>query len=228
MYTYKNLQDHAYDYLLDAILTEKLLPGRTYSVTLIAQEIGMSRTPVRDALQRLSQEKYVDILPSKGFLVHTINEQDIKEIYELRCAIEGYSCFSLASQVTTPYGMEALHELEDCLSLQQEIASDFSNADVYLQYDRQFHNIITSFSGNHSFISIIDTNNSRITGFAKRSLLQQKFLLKTFEEHNRIYQAIRSGSPEASFQAMLDHLKTPMAENLRFFGSHHSSGENEV
>ncbi|MEL7624966.1 MAG: GntR family transcriptional regulator [Clostridiales bacterium] len=219
MYTYKNLQDHAYDYLLEAILTEKLLPGQTYSVTLIAEQIGMSRTPVRDALQRLSQEKYVDILPSKGFLVHRISEQDIKEIFELRCAIEGYSCFSLASQITTAQGIEALGKLESCLARQREIAYDFANADIYLEYDRQFHNIITSFSGNSSFINIIDTNNSRITRFAKRSLQQQKFLLKTFEEHNHIYQAISSGDAEASFQAMLDHLKTPMAENLRSLGS---------
>ena len=83
------LQLVAYEHLKDMILNDTFDYGVVYSETKLSKEIGVSRTPLRDAIQRLVQEKYIDIIPSKGFQLHQMDEKDIIETYQFRSALEG-------------------------------------------------------------------------------------------------------------------------------------------
>ena len=85
----KSLQQQAYEHLKDLIYQDFFSYDQIYSETRVAKEMGISRTPMRDAIHRLSQEHFLDIIPSKGFCLHQMNRQDIQETFQVRSAIEG-------------------------------------------------------------------------------------------------------------------------------------------
>lgn len=74
----------------NSILSGELEPRVLYSETKLSAQIGISRTPMREALQSLSQDGYITIIPSKGFMIRQLNEKDMKDSIEIRCAIEGF------------------------------------------------------------------------------------------------------------------------------------------
>ena len=84
------LQMQAYDSIKNGILNGELEPGQLYSETKLSAKIGISRTPMREALQCLSQDGYITIIPSKGFMIRQLNEKDMKDSIQIRCAIEGF------------------------------------------------------------------------------------------------------------------------------------------
>ena len=110
---YKFLQEEAYAHIREQIVTGVLQEDQIYSETKLAAMIGISRTPVKDALVRLSQEKLIDILPSRGFRLHQMSEEDIWSTYQLRTAVEGFCVLHLAHRKDTPEGKECLGQLAD-------------------------------------------------------------------------------------------------------------------
>ena len=85
---FKILQKEAYQHIKDRILDGSMEYNCIYSESRLALELGISRTPVRDAVHRLFQEGLVDIMPNKGFVLHKMTQQDVIEIYDVRSAIE--------------------------------------------------------------------------------------------------------------------------------------------
>ena len=83
----KPLQIQAYEQLKQMILDGHFLPDTIYSETKTSKELGVSRTPMRDAIQKLEQEGYLDVIPSKGFRLHKMTEDDLLETYQIRCAL---------------------------------------------------------------------------------------------------------------------------------------------
>ena len=87
---YRTLNNIAYEHLRNMIYQSELEFGRVYSETKLAARLNISRTPIRDALNRLAQERYIDILPNRGFVLHSPTQADIIEAYHVRLMIEGY------------------------------------------------------------------------------------------------------------------------------------------
>ena len=98
MSEYRTLNAVAYDHLRDLIYNGELEYGRIYSETKLAARLSISRTPIRDALNRLAQERYIDILPNRGFLLHKPTREDLIEACHVRMMVEGYCADSIARQ----------------------------------------------------------------------------------------------------------------------------------
>ena len=113
MAEYRPLQESAYNYIRDKVLAGQLQPNVLYSETRMAAELNISRTPMKDALVRLSQEKLIDILPSKGFRLHQMSGEDILQTYQARTAVEGFCAMQLARNRRTPAGAVLLQNLRD-------------------------------------------------------------------------------------------------------------------
>ena len=122
MAAYISLQDQAYAYLKEAVLSGTFEEGKFYSETRIASQLGISRTPMRDALQKLMHEGYIDITPSKGFTLHKITLEDVHSTFQIRCAIEGYSAMELAGSLNKPGGRRCLKKLQSLLDAQKQLA----------------------------------------------------------------------------------------------------------
>ena len=84
-----SVREAAYGHLRDSILRGSLLPGTRISEPNLAEQLGISRTPVREALQRLSQEGLVELTPAKGARVRVLSAEEVREVYEARAMLEG-------------------------------------------------------------------------------------------------------------------------------------------
>ncbi|WP_292018160.1 GntR family transcriptional regulator [Megasphaera sp. UBA4382] len=214
MQSRKSLQDKAYEYLKAQIMDGAFEKGKIYSLAAITASLNMSRTPVRDALLSLSQENLVDVLPSRGFQLHEVTRREIIELYQLRCAIEGYCAAFLSSCYAADPSRSEIAMLDKNLKLQEKAVYDHQSADEYYILDMEFHNIIISSTKNKHFYHIIKNNRVRSSDFSLVSLRKEGVIERTLKEHKAIYEALCTGDPVLSQEKMILHLDTPLQNNL--------------
>jgi len=130
----------AYVAIRTAILRTDLVTGHLYSEGIIARRLGMSRTPTREALQRLEAEGLVDIFPQRGFTVRTLRAEDCTEAYELRSLLEEFAVRRLCKVIER----KARKELERIVQLQAESCEDPA---VFIELDHLFHISIARLAG---------------------------------------------------------------------------------
>lgn len=207
------LCDEAYRFLKQQLANGAFENNKIYSISSVADMLEMSRTPVRDAIQKLSQENLIEILPSRGFRLQRISDREIIELYQLRCALEGYCCYVMAQNYHLAPQNPEIEKLRENLQMQAYIVSSGQTAEDFLAVDRMFHNIICS-TNNRQFNTILANNRVRINNFALCSLRKEGLLEITLREHQAIFEAICSGDPAAAQQSMIRHLDTPLRTNL--------------
>lgn len=213
----KTLQQHAYEYLKESILSDKFNYNQIYSETKLAKEIGISRTPMRDALHRLNQEKLIDILPSKGFVLHKFTPTDVIEVFQMRCAIEGFCTVSLAKEFNTNKGIKYINELESILSAQKNILDTTKDIHKFVEYDTLFHSTIVEFVDNSEFNNIFNNYIYRIKKLASDSLSYPNRMESAFSEHYDIFNCIKNGDLENIYHVTISHMSAPIDINLNFY-----------
>ncbi len=203
----KSLQLQAYEYIKNLILSEKLQYNEIYSETKIAKEMGISRTPMRDALQYLSQERYIDILPNKGFCLHKMSMTDFIETYQMRTAIEGYCARQLTLEATDPKHLSTFQQLEDCLEIQklalQQTPKDFFHTDY------AFHLSIIDSISNQEATSLFQTYLYRMEKLAVHTLSYENRMQEAYLEHQELFQLIKTGNISKIYEAVVNHMESP-------------------
>jgi len=211
---FKVLQIQAYEYIKDRILDGTLTFNRVYSETGLAQEIGISRTPVRDAIHLLYQEGLVDIIPSKGFSLHKLTEQDVMETYEIRSAIESYCARKLALNQGSKSARKLILDLHGSMEKQSVIFNTDQDVELFADEDQNFHYLLVSHSGNEALSDIFSQYMYRIKKLASYSLSQPGRMEQTLAEHREILEAIGRGDGRAAYEAMIQHIRAPLDLNL--------------
>lgn len=210
----KTLQQHAYDYIKDLIMTNQLEYSEIYSETKTAKEIGVSRTPMRDALHRLSQDRYIDIIPSKGFCIHQMTEQDIIETFQIRSAIEGYCTLQIARDFESPKSKQLFKKLDSLMAQLENIHETSGNIEKFADIDNQFHRDIVAFSKNKSFSHLFNTYLFQIRRLAILSLQHEGRMEDTIKEHREILNAMKTGNVTDIYQITMNHMEIPKGINL--------------
>lgn len=165
-----NLQEHAYNQIKQMLLEDSFKEDTIYSETKLAATIHISRTPVRSALQRLATERFINIVPSKGFILHEITSQDIIEAFHMRCALEGFSFSALAVTAKTEKTQFVLVKLKEIIARQEELMCDKDNSDAYLKIDYEFHKVVVNSLGNSWFSDTYRNNYYHIRRLNKLSM----------------------------------------------------------
>ncbi|WP_295582311.1 GntR family transcriptional regulator [uncultured Oscillibacter sp.] len=191
MAVYTLLQEEAYAHIREQIVTGALQEDQIYSETKMAALIGISRTPVKDALVRLSQEKLIDILPSRGFRLHRMSEEDIWGTYQLRTAVEGFCVLHLAHRKDTAEGRARLAELEGSIA-QMEALRDTASLEDFWAADLAFHRLLVEAAENAEFLQLFESYNHRMSVIAKRSFRSPNRREVALEEHRAIVDAVRA------------------------------------
>lgn len=210
MASYTPLQQKAYEYLLNLIRTGGLEPGVIYSETKLAGEIGISRTPFKDALVRLSQDKYIDILPSKGFCLHVMSPEDIWTTYQARTAVEGYCAMDLAAAKDSEAGRAALDRLAESLRCMEQMIREKAPLPDILACDLAFHQTIAEFPRNAELIRLYESLNHRVSYIALESFAKQGRPARALEEHRSIYQAVSGAGAQVEigpYLAVMRHME---------------------
>ena len=205
----KPLQIQAYESLKEMILAGQLEHRRIYSETKVSQSLGISRTPMRDAIQRLAQEGYLDVLPSKGFRLHELTERDLVETYQIRCALEGFCVVQLAKDHGQERAGHTLESLELLLQEQKRVIETTHSIEEFAGYDQQFHKNIVYYLDNTVISDTFDSYHYQMRRQTLISLQREGRLEETLEEHRSILENMQRGSVSGSYDAALVHLEKP-------------------
>lgn len=199
------LKDQAYQALLEMIWSGSLEAGEIYSLTKIAQDLNISRTPLRDAIQRLSDEKRIDILPSRGFCLHKFTEEEIKQRYHLTISLEGYSIVRLIEKYKENPKNPYIMKLEECVDLMENGLNEEHTFKEKYNYDNVFHNtLVESLDDNFpEYLSLKDhgfINIPELHIYAK--CLDMKVMLAF---NKRTLNAIKTGNYEDGYKCMIEN-----------------------
>ena len=199
----------AYTKLRQRIRDKLILPGEFLSENVIARELGMSRTPVREAVQRLVQEGLFIVLPSRGFMVASLTVKDVEEIYAIRESLEGLSA-RLAAGRAAPEGVKRLKERLD------EIASVVAARDFerYYRLDSEFHEEIAILAGSQRLIRLLENMRSAdvLRQLNPSMLDRQTRLERSLEEHRVVVAAIVARDPDGAENAMRSHAQSAVRD----------------
>lgn len=210
MDAYVPLQQQAYDYIRDLIAKGRLERGKFYSEKKIAADMQISRTPVRDAILRLSQDKYIDIVPSKGFQLHIMTEKDVWDAYEVRTAIEGFCALNLHANKNEPEGKKVIRLLRHDLEDMKEAVKNQEAADEILNYDFAFHRRIAESGRNSDFIKLFESYYHMLFNIADISFQDAERPGKAYEEHQAIFDYLTSdeeGAEVELYRSVVLHMR---------------------
>lgn len=196
----KTRADDVYDRLKADILDLNLRPGDQLDEDQLASQYGVSRTPVREALRRLSADGLVTLRPRRGAYVSEISLREIWEIEQICELIEPFAA-KLAAGRMPPAVIKELRRELDALDIECPQREDFIR---YMQLDIQFHRAILDASGNGLMRDMVTHLYRRMN--AVRLIANLHHFNHSIEEHRRILDAIEAGDGDAARQASLHHI----------------------
>lgn len=212
MNEYKSLQDVAYDYLRDMIYSRELDFDTIYSETRMAEQLSISRTPMREALTRLNRERYIDILPSRGFKLHKPTEADVHEAFHIRMMTESYCASLIARDHKKKAARDIIAKMQAALDRQCELLDSQEAPDLrrFWMEDQKFHISMLEYVNISAFNLQYD---SFLHVFMPQYLDSDMILGRnhsTIPEHRTIIQALAEGDEEKVAAAIRKHLNTSL------------------
>jgi DNA-binding GntR family transcriptional regulator len=205
------LRKKVYNYLRGQILEGLIPPNQPLIETKIAKEIGASRTPVREALHSLENEKLLKLVPRVGYVVKPISEEEVKQICEIRGVIEVLA----ARWAVKKAHKKLVRDLErNVTASAQEVSK--GDAKALVELDAQFHDIIAKYSGSEQILELSHSLRRQMLRYRLQSLPSNPNPSKLLDGHRRILEAIAADDPEAVVKAITYHLDESLANILRF------------
>jgi DNA-binding GntR family transcriptional regulator len=196
-----SLADQVFEHLEKDILSGKYARGEVLTESKLSLELGVSRTPIREALRRLEQEHLIEE-SGKGSVVIGITEKDLDDIFLIRKSLESMAA-SLAAKNRTD---EQIKELLDALEL-QEFYLNKQDADQIKLMDNKFHNTLYKLSGSMTLFDVLLPLHKKVQKYRKASVENKSRALASVEEHRKIYNAIKDGDSIEAAKAALEHIE---------------------
>ena len=200
--SYKPLRELVCENIRQAIIEGTFSPGERLMEIQLADEMGVSRTPVREAIRKLELEGFVVMIPRRGTYVADISIKDITEIYEIRTCLDTLAA-GLAAERITDEELEALNRL--LVEIGQHIADN--NMEKIVEADTAFHDILYQASRNERLRSIINNLREQLTGIRGRSMSYPGRLIETMEEHRTLVDSIAARDSERAQEAARVHIE---------------------
>lgn len=200
---YMPLRDVVFKALREAIITGELKPGERLMEIKLAKELGVSRTPVREAIRKLELEGLVIMTARKGAEVAPINEKDLMEVLEIRKNLEGLAC-ELAADNATRANIKQFKELNALI----EEAVNKEDIEEITKRDVDFHEAIYAITNNRRLIQMLHQLKEHIFRYRLEYIKDMKNKGAIVEEHNRIITAIEKNDTKNAKKEIEKHIET--------------------
>ncbi|WP_019124018.1 GntR family transcriptional regulator [Brevibacillus massiliensis] len=191
---FQTAYQHSYEYIRDKILSGELPRGTKLVEERLAEELGVSRTPVRESIRKLEQEGLI-----KQKRVVNPTDTDLRNIFQVRILLEGFSARCAAAYMDE----ETLQKLQGCIT-----AARHGDIEETMRANKEFHDLIVQSSNNPEMINIIDRMQSIIYLFRKTVVYHKRPFL--IDEHQQIYEAISAHDGTAAERLMQEHLQADL------------------
>jgi DNA-binding GntR family transcriptional regulator len=219
---YELLNQKVYRLLKESIIKGFLEPGTKLLENKIAEEMQVSRTPVREAMQKLVAEGFVKTAPNQTMVVTEVSPEDVKEVLQIRGVLEG-----LAARITAKkINRQEIDELENVVT-KMSLHVSRENLSSYCKVDDEFHNLILNICGNKWIIQIRDNLGSFIYRFRIKSLSIPGRLKHSLEEHQAIMESLKKHDSAKADRLSQIHMENTVINILKNVVKEKDRAKNE-
>lgn len=196
------LKDTAYQKLKESILSGQFPPGSFLAERQLTGLLGMSKTPIRAALEHLESEGLVSVSPQQGIVVRDISPREIYDVFDIRYALEPH----VAKALGVRHAADDVDRLQTHLAEQEVVFAQNKVLDA-TRLDREFHMLLCELHGNREIVKVMDQVWDKMFREVVRVLGQKQGRMQaSITEHRAIVEAIAGGNGEAAQARMLDHI----------------------
>jgi DNA-binding GntR family transcriptional regulator len=218
----KSLKEHVYEYLRDEIHKNILKPGSMINMDETSKKLGISKTPLRDALIQLETEGFVSIIPRRGIYVNSLTIEDIKEYYQIIGALESSAIIQGATNINT-----SITNKMKQLNKEMHKAIEKDKFDEFYTLNLAFHNTFVHLSKNKNLINIVNNLKKRLYDFPSQTKWIKAWEDSSIGEHEHLTELLEQGKSEEAARYIHDvHWSFSTQENFirtYYFGEDKSS-----
>ncbi len=187
----KSLKEQVYEFLREAMRRGEILPGSVIDMEETSLRLGVSKTPLRDALLQLEMEGFVTILPRRKVVVNVLRLEDIKNYYEIIGALE-------STALRQAFGLLGKPELEEMARLNVEMKEAIGRDDFDLYYERNlaFHDMFLSRCGNDGLLKIVNNLKRRLYDFPRQQGFVKEWEVASIGEHEAFLELLQAGKKD--------------------------------
>ncbi len=206
---HRSRADEVYQQLKRDVSEFKLLPGDRFTETEISERLGVSRTPVRQALFRMQQEGFVEVLFRNGWRVLPFDFNQFEELYDLRMVLETTAAHRLCESAVK-INQAMLDDLAAIWLVKQELRS--SDMEQVSRWDEAFHCALVAAAGNAEMARVHGDVTDRIRVIRRLDFTKQPRIDATYEEHSKILKAIQRKRGDEAAMLLRAHIETSQVE----------------
>lgn len=210
-----SIREKVYEHLKQQILNNQIPSDAILIETHLAQQIGISRTPIREALHFLEKEGLLEALPRAGYRVRQIDWQEVEEVVEIRKEVEALAARWAAERIEP----EEIEALKTNLA-QSQMMIEQDSLEHFPELDAQFHEIISRASRSSRLVDLIQSLRSDMLRYRIRSLYRKDISSLALAGHRRIFECIANRDPKGVQSAVHKHLDDAK-DNIRLYAFHH-------
>jgi|SRR5690606_27288726 len=199
------LGDQIYARLREAIVTLEWLPGQMLYENELSERLGVSRTPVREAIRLLASERLVDVLPQRGSRVTLISLRTVKEVQFIREQLES-GAFREAARRWDPDLHGPVRDRLEANLREQAQAAEAGDLPAFFRLDEAFHRLIMGVAGNETLLALIDRMRAHLNRVRFLSLKDERDEARILGEHRELLDAVASGHEERTVRLLMAHI----------------------
>lgn len=198
-----NLRDQALAVLKLRLVSGDLAPGQIYSAASLAAELGVSNSPVREAMLTLVNQGLMETVRNRGFRVVPLSDKERRNVYDLRLLLEIPSMARLAT-----LNEKIAPRADEFFKIATDMVECAKKRDVvgYLEHDREFHIGLLDILDNEQLTTIVGNLRDQTRQYGLKALSERGILVESAEEHHTILKALLAGDKKATVKLMTDHL----------------------
>jgi DNA-binding GntR family transcriptional regulator len=206
-----SVREKTYEYLKSLIFSGRFRPGERLAEEHLAAELGVSRTPVREALHKLEQDGLIEPLESRGFRIPRDSEKEIEDLFELRTVLEGYTLKIISERIAD----EQIAILEGLVDKADDSLNRNKIEEVF-HWNTQFHDTLHSFvEDKHRFHGLIVNMRKYVLRYRKDTLQNFGAAKRSIDGHRQILLSLKLKDPEICERVMRIHIRQSMEDALQ-------------
>ncbi len=198
----QSLTSKVFRHIRDGIIEGHYKSGDYLVETRLAEELGVSRTPIREALKQLELEDLAESIPNRGVIVKGVSEEDVADIYAIRLLLEGQAGYWAAMRIS-PSQLDELGEIIELMDLYTRK----DNIQNLARLDTQFHEVIYEACKSRTLEHILVSLHQNVQRARETSLMGKERRPKSLEEHREIYEAILARDADRAKICMENHVR---------------------
>jgi DNA-binding GntR family transcriptional regulator len=200
---YELLNQKAYRILKRAIIRGDLTPNSKLALNEIAKSLGISNTPIREAINKLSSEGFIKIIPNKGIIVKEVNIDDLQEILHIRAFLDGLIAKLAAHKITDKKianMMEIINKMKHCVKEDDRL--------TYNDLDIKFHDFLLNITENNKLKEIYNNLIMHLYKFRIRTLKIPDRMGKSLKEHREVALKVKERNPDEANRVSQEHIES--------------------